>query len=262
MNRLVDYVKPNPGAVSSYVFWVAGGIWIATLFMIWITGAAVFLPTPLQTIQKFPDLWLHEGLGVRLFDSFTLNLEAVGIMSVFSFFLAISTVMPLFRPLATLVASGRFNGFVGLPFVFMTILHNPHRVKVALLVFGMSVFTVRALVRMIESIPKEQFDHSRTLRMGEWRVVWEVIVLGRFDEVMDILQINIAMGWMMLPMVEGLFRFVGGIGTLMLNEEKHLNLDAVFCALFVILIIGLIQDGLLGKLKNTICPYVLQGMER
>lgn len=259
-------MKPSSGAV-----WVLGGLWLGLMIFFWVSGAATFLPSPIETIQAFPNLWFTEGVGHELWVSFNLNLEATGIMVVLSLCLALSTAikincgryksLPLFRPLATLYSSGRFNGFVGLPLVFLTIFHNPHKVKVALLVFGMSVFTVMSLVHMMENIPGEQFDHSRTLRMSEFRVVWEVIVLGKFDEIIDIMRINIAMGWMMLPMVEGLFKFEGGIGAVMLNEEKHLNLDAVFCALFVILIVGLAQDAVIGWLKKMVCPYAFLGVE-
>lgn len=166
------------------------------------------------------------------------------------------------RPFALLVSSGRYNGMVGLPLVFMSLLHNPHRVKLAILLFGTGVFAVLSLVRMIDSIPSELFDHSRTLRMGEWRVMWEVVVLGRFDEALDILRVSAAMVYMMLPMVEGYFRFEGGVGVLMLTDSRHLNLDAVFAVMGVVLLIGFAQDWFIGRLRSTVCPYAEMQKER
>jgi NitT/TauT family transport system permease protein len=175
-------------------------------------------------------------------------------------YLAFTLVRAL--PFAVLVSSGRFNGMVGLPLVFLSLLHNPHWVKVALLMFGAGVFTVLSLTRMIESIPKELFDHSRTLRMGEWRVFWEVVVLGQFDQVLDIFRVNAAMIWVLLPMVEGYFRYEGGIGVLMLTESKHLNLDSVFAVMFVVMAVGFLQDWVLGQVRAMICPYADLGVER
>lgn len=119
-----------------------------------------------------------------------------------------------------------------------------------------------SFVRMVEAIPQELFDHSRTLRMSEWRVVWEVVVLGQFDQVLDIIRVQSAMLWMMLPMVEGYFRFEGGVGTLMLTEAKHLNLDSVFAIMFVVLVIGFVQDWILGQFRGIVCPYAELGKER
>jgi NitT/TauT family transport system permease protein len=183
-------------------------------------------------------------------------------MFVISYGLAVATVMPFFRPLATLVSLGRFCGFVGLPLVFMSVLQNTHSTKVALLVFGMGVYTVLSLTKLFDSVPKDLFDHSRTLRMGEWRVVWEVIILGTSAQVIDILRINIAMGWMMLPLVEGRYKSEGGVGALMEIENKHLNLDMVFCAMFLILVVGFLQDYLIGIFKAVAFEWSMLGMER
>src|SRR5437867_629398 len=84
--------------------------------------------------------------------------------------------------------------------------------QVALLVFGMTVFFVTSMLDVVAAIPKESFDHARTLRMGEWRTVWEVLVLGTAEKAMDVLRQNAAIGWMMLTMVEGISRSEGGVG--------------------------------------------------
>jgi NitT/TauT family transport system permease protein len=241
--------------------------WLMAFVFIWSMGAASYIPTPTQVLQAFPRVWNERGLGVNLFDSMQLNVEAVSIMFVLSYLIAISTMFPgkwgkLFRPLAVLVSSGRFNGFVGLPLIFASIFHNPHKVKIALLVFGMGVFTVLSLTKMFQNIGKDLFDHSRTLRMGEWRVIWEVLVLGTFDQVIDIVRINIAMGWMMLPMVEGRFKFEGGVGAMMEVDAKQFDYPAVFAVIIVILAVGLLQDFIIGMFKKIVCPYANLGLER
>src|SRR5258706_162560 len=82
----------------------------------------------------------------------------------------------------------------------------------------------------------------RTLGMTEWRAVWEVVVLGTADRALEALRQSAAMGWMMLTMVEGIVRSEGGIGAMMLNENKHLQLDAVFALIVVVLLVGVAQD--------------------
>ena len=259
--RVTHWFSPNKTGTSTTMF-VIGGFWLALMVFIWATGAASFIPSPLQVIHAFPRVWFERGLGTQLWTSMELNIEAVSIMFVLSYFISIATVMLFFRPLAVLVSSGRFNGFVGLPLIFASIFHNPHKVKIALLVFGMGVFTVLSLVKLFEGVAKDMFDHSRTLRMGEWRVVWEVLVLGTFDQVIDIMRINIAMGWMMLPMVEGRFKFEGGVGAMMEIDSKQFDYPAVFAVIAVILAVGLFQDYIIGLFKRIVCPYSELGLER
>jgi len=233
--------------------------WVAAFLLLWTYAAASYIPSPVEVLQALPGLW-DDGLGVQLWSSLTLNFEAVLLVSVFSLLLAYATAAPgiigrIMRPFALLVSSGRYNGMVGLPLVFMSLLHNPHWVKLALLLFGTGVFTLLSLVRMVDAIPAELYDHSRTLRMGEWRVLWEVVVLGTFDQALEIIRICAAMIYMMLPMVEGQFRFEGGVGVLMLTESKHLALDAVFALMGVMLLIGFTQDWVIGCLLKAVCPY-------
>jgi NitT/TauT family transport system permease protein len=115
---------------------------------------------------------------------------------------------------------------------------------------------------VVANIPKEEFDHARSLRMSNWRAVYEVIILGKADEAIEVLRQNAAIGWMMLTMVEGLVRSEGGIGTLMLNEGKHFHLDAVFAIQLTILFVGWVQDKFLGFIKNLLCPYANLTLER
>jgi NitT/TauT family transport system permease protein len=56
-------------------------------------------------------------------------------------------------------------------------------------------------------------------------------------------------------MVEGVVRAEGGIGTLMIDEQKHLRLDAVFALILVVLAVGALQDHALASLRRAVCPY-------
>lgn len=254
---------------SSSAMVVLGGFWLAMFLIVWATGAAAFIPSPLQTLKAFPRLWSDMSIGDALYSSLALNLTAVAIMFVISYSISIATVLPVrvlgfnpFKPLAMLVSTGRFNGFVGMPLVFASMFATAHSVKIALLVFGMGVFTVLSLVKLFQNVSKDLFDHSRTLRMNEWRVVWEVVCLGTFDQVIDVMRINIAMGWMMLPLVEGRYKFEGGVGALMEINAKQFDYPAVFATLFVILLVGMLQDWIIGVFRKMVCPYASLGLER
>jgi len=235
---------------------------IAVLLLVWTTSTYVFLPKPMDVWRAFVDLWNNEGLGQELIVSFLLNVQAMAWATVISLGLAYLTVVPVFQPIAHAVSKGRFLGMVGLTFFFTVIFASGHRLKVSLLVFGVAVFFVTSMIDVVAQVPKEKFDLARTLRMGEWRVVWEVIVLGRADAAFDAMRQNAAMGWMMLTMVEGISRSEGGIGALLLNQNKHFRLEAVFAIQIAILLIGLFQDYALGLAKKFLFPYANLQLEK
>jgi NitT/TauT family transport system permease protein len=126
----------------------------------------------------------------------------------------------------------------------------------------MTVFFVTSMAAVIAAIPKSDFDHARTLRMKEWRVVWEIVVLGTADKAFEVLRQNAAIGWMMLTMVEGIARSEGGVGVMLLNEQKHFMLAEVYAIQVVILTLGLFQDYMIGVLRKLFCPYADLKLER
>jgi NitT/TauT family transport system permease protein len=230
--------------------------------VVWFFSPFQVLPTPPEVFAALGKLWMEQGLGQELITSFMLNLEALAWTVAISLGLCYFTVMPAFRPIANAVARGRFLGLIGLTFVFTLMVGGGHRLKVALLVFGMTVFFVTSMAAEIAAIPKSKFDHARTLRMSEWRVVWEVVVLGTFDKAIEVFRQNAAIGWMMLTMVEGISRAEGGIGAMLLNQNKHFHLAEVFAIQLVILTVGLAQDFAIGFVKKLLCPYADLTLER
>src|SRR6185295_17765064 len=214
----------------------------ALALLFWWQSPFPLLPRPGEVWAAFRSLWFNDGLGRELFTSFTLNLEALALTLVVSLVLSYLTVLPVFRPITTAVSKGRFLSLIGLTLVFTLLVGGGHRLKVSLLLFSMTVFFVTSMAAVVQEIPREKFDYARTLRMGEWRVVWEVVVLGTADQALEVLRQNAAIGWMMLTMVEGISRSEGGVGALLLNQDKHFRLPQVFAIQITILVLGLFQD--------------------
>jgi NitT/TauT family transport system permease protein len=233
---------------------------VAVLF--WSFWNFPLAPKPWEIFGALKNLWFVEGLGHELMVSFMVNIHALTLTTVISLGLAYLTVLPVIRPVVGFVSKLRFLGLAGLTLFFTLVVGGGYELKVALLVFGTTVFFVTSMVDVVVSIPKEKFDHARTLKMGEWRTVFEVIVLGKLDVAIEILRQNAAIGWMMLSMVEGIVRSEGGIGALLLTQNKHFHLAEVFAIQFVILAVGILQDYLIGFLKKTICPYANLNLER
>jgi len=224
------------------------------LVALWFFYPSTFLPSPGETLSSFGDLWKN-GLGSELMTSFQLNLEAIGLSLIFTLLLAYATVVPIFRPIVAFFSKLRFLSLAGMTFFFTMAAANGHQLKLYLLVYSISVFFVTSMADVLNQIPKVQFDLARTLKMGEWRIVWEVIVLGQADKVFDALRQNAAIGWMMLTMIEGMSRSDGGIGTVLLNQNKHFHLNSVMAIQILILLVGLGQDYAIGMLKKLFCPY-------
>jgi NitT/TauT family transport system permease protein len=221
--------------------------------------AATFLsiplfPKPLAILAAWKELLGH-GLLHELLVSLRLNVEAIFFTTLLSLLLVYASLMPIVRPFVVFLSKNRAISFVGLTLFFTLATSGLHQFKLALLVYGMLVWFVTSMLSQLDCIPSEQYDHARTLGMSKWRIVWEVVVRGKADTVIDVMRENAAMGWMLLPMVEGVARAEGGIGVMLLNYNKYLRLDAVFALILTILIVVLAQDWFLRLCKSLLFPY-------
>ncbi len=259
MSDLRQAWVPN-GRVSSRSGAILVGGTIATLLACW-SLRPTFLPSLAEIAAAYPRLY-SQGLVDQMFVSVTTNLQAIGLTCLLTIPLAYLTVLPVARPLVRALSKGRFLGITGFVVLFTLLFGGGHALKVALLVFGLGVFLITSLYDIVEAIPREEFDHARTLRLGRWGSVLEVVVLGHLDAVIDAVRQNAAMGWVMLTMVEGLVRFEGGLGAMMLAEDKHLALAAVFAIQIVVLAIGILQDWAFVAVRRLFCPYANLTLER
>lgn len=260
MNQALEVFLPNRVISKQTVRWLVG-FQLMMLFFVWFFSPTLFLPKPKEVLQAFGEMWM-EGLGGELITSFYLNLQAIAVATLLSLVMAYLTVIPFFRPMILLLSKLRFLSMVGLTFFFTLMASTGHELKLYLLVFSVSVFFVTGMAEVVASVPKERFDLARTLRMGEWRVVYEVVIVGQSDKAFEVLRQNAAMGWMMLTMVEGISRSEGGVGAMLLNQNKHFHLSAVFAIQLSILLLGLAQDYAIGLLRKVFCPYAGLTLER
>ena len=235
---------------------------VLIFLLIWWQSPFAVLPRPGEVVSALGSLWMTQGLGPELWTSFKANLQALAITLFISLGLSYLTVLPVWRPVVTAVSKGRFIGLTGLTFIFTLVFGGGHPLKISLLVFGMSVFFVTSMASVVAAIPKERFDYARSLRLSEWRVVWEVVILGTADQAVEVLRQNAAMGWMMLTMVESISRSEGGVGAMLLNQNKHFHLAEVFAIQGLILIVGMVQDYGIGITKKLLLPYAALTLER
>jgi NitT/TauT family transport system permease protein len=251
--NLAYAVTPNRVVSPAALRWL-GLAWLAGLVAAWSASSFDVLPTPLEVMRAFRPL-AEQSLLPHLFASMRTNAVAMLWATAISLGLAYASVLPVVKPVAAFVAKTRFWGFTGITVLFTLWFRGGHQLKISLLVFGLTGFFVTAMIDEVQAIPQEKFDYARTLGMGEARVVWEVIVRGTLDRAFDVFRQNAAMGWMLLTMVETLVRSEGGIGVLLANQNKHMNLASVVALQSIVFGVGMGQDYLIGVAKNLVCPH-------
>jgi NitT/TauT family transport system permease protein len=116
-------------------------------------------------------------------------------------------------------------------------------------------FFVSTLVSNFESINSQEYDLCKTLRMNNWQTWYEVIIIGRIDQVVESMRQNFAITWLMITMIEGLSMSEGGLGVMLIKTNRPINLSKAFALLIIIFIVGMIFDYVLGKIRTWFFPY-------
>ena len=221
----------------------------------WELSGEGLIPGPAAIISSFFKVIGSAAFMENFLASLFLTFKGMGISIVIALVIAYLSLVPLFKPLADLVVRLRYRTLTGLIFLFSLLTSNGSQLKISLLIFGIVPFFVTSLLSIISDIDRQEQELCKTLRMGPWRTLWEIVIVGRLDQVLEVMRQNFAIAWMMITMVEGLSMSEGGLGTMLIKSNKYIDMGTVFALLLVIFLVGLFFDWLLGRLRAWLFPY-------
>lgn len=254
--NIKSWVRPFETLAKRDSFLISA-IWAFLVFVYWFiatSGAKKLFPSPVQVWQGFAALY-NEGLVVHIGSSLWLCLQATLISIVASLIIAYAYPIPLLRPFSKSMSQLRYLPLTGITFYLTILVTNARTMQVWVLVIFMSLYFITSLMAIIKDIPQEEIDHARSLKCSRWEILWEVIIKGRFDYVIDVLRQNLAITWMMLVTVESILVAAGGLGVLIKNSDKFMNHGRIFALQIVILVVGLTIDFTLNSVRKSLFRY-------
>jgi ABC-type nitrate/sulfonate/bicarbonate transport system permease component len=226
------------------------------IFTIWQINGGALIPKPIGILEKLGSVLTSDVFYDNLIASLVLTLKAIILATLIAMLFAYSYKIGILRPLVQFMITLRYLPLTGIIFVFTLISHNGGDLKLILLLFGIVPFFVTSMVAAIEEINPQLYDLCKTLRMNRWETLWRVVVKGRLDVVFEVMRQNFAICWLMITMVEGLSMSEGGIGTLLIKQNKTLELEYVFAIQTTLFILGIMFDFLLRTARNKFFKHV------
>lgn len=231
--------------------------WIVLLVTFWVIGTSGekhLFPNPQQVLKGFSELY-NEGLVVHIFNSLSLCFISIFLATLISLVFAYSWPIPLIKPISEFVTKFRFLPFTGLSFYIAMVVHEARNMQIWIMVIFLTTFLTTSLIAIVKNIPQEEFDHAKTLKCNRLEVLWQVIVLGRLDYVIDAIRQNLAITWMMLVTIESIVVASGGLGFLIKNSDKFMNHGRIIALQIIILLIGLGLDWFINFLRKALFRY-------
>ncbi|MBK6264938.1 hypothetical protein JKA74_07810 [Marivirga sp. S37H4] len=231
--------------------------WIGALLLIWFLtsmGERHLFPSPQQVLTGFVELY-NEGLVVHIASSLWLCVIAIFVAIIISLILTYLSTIPVIKPIAIAVSKLRYLPLTGITFYLAILISNARTMQIWVLVTFMSTYLTTSLLSMVNAIGEQEFDHARSLKCNRWEVLWEVVVKGRIDHVIEVIRQNLAIVWMMLVTVESILVAAGGLGFLIKNSDKFMNHGRIIALQIVILTLGLSIDFILSFIRKTFFRY-------
>lgn len=233
------------------------GVWMLMVIAYWIissSGTKHLFPTPAQVWEGFGALY-REGLVVHIASSLGLCLQSALISIVISLTIVYVSPLPALRPLAITLSKVRYLPLTGITFYMAILVSDARSMQVSVLVIFMSLYFITSLLGVLKDIPGEEIDHARSLKCTRWEVLWEVVIKGRMDYVLEVLRQNLAIIWMMLVTVESILVAAGGLGVLIKNSDKFMNHGRIVALQIIILVVGLLLDWALNTTRKSVFRY-------
>lgn len=249
-------VTPFEG-VNNNVRWIISSCWILLICLIWFissSGERHLFPSPTQVLNGLSELY-KEGLVIHIFSSLYLCFAAIFFAITISLTISYLSTAPIIKPLAVSLSKLRYLPLTGITFYMAILINDARNMQIWVLVVFMSTYLTTSLLSMINAIPQEEFDHARSLGCNRWEVLWEVVIKGRMDYVIDVIRQNLAIVWMMLVTVESILVAAGGLGFLIKNSDKFMNHGRIIALQIVILIVGLLIDFTLNYIRRVFFRY-------
>jgi ABC-type nitrate/sulfonate/bicarbonate transport system permease component len=231
--------------------------WIVTILAIWFLSTMDekhLFPSPAQVIKGMSELY-SEGLVVHIFSSLKLCFLSIFLAVILSMLFAYIWPIPLLKPVSEFVTKLRFLPFTGLSFYITMIVHDARNMQIWIMVIFLTTFLTTSLIAVISAIPQEEFDHAKSLKCSRFEILWEVIIKGRIDHVIDVIRQNLAITWMMLVTIESIVVAAGGLGFLIKNSDKFMNHGRIIALQIIILLIGLSLDWTINYVRKALFRY-------
>jgi NitT/TauT family transport system permease protein len=224
----------------------------------WQLAGKGLIPRPSDILSSFGNMMSgtqgDEFLD-NLFRSLSITIQGMGISLIIALFISYLSLIPLFNPIANFIIKCRYLTLAGLNFTFIVFTNNPYQLKISLLIFGIVPFFVTSFMSILDGINTQEYDLCKTLRMNNWQTMWEVVIVGRLDQAIEVMRQNFAISWMMITTVEGLNMGGGGLGTMFVKFTRFIEQGNLYVLLVVIFFLGIFFDYILGQIRHWLFPY-------
>lgn len=243
-----------------------GGIALLILAWFGITSGSQpimppsIFPHPMRVLAAFPKMIAENNLVINTCRSIALNLagyiEAVAIAVPAGFLIGL---FPLFRgSLQRPVDAFRYVPLTAVTGLFILWFGLGVDMKVHFLALGILIYLLPVVVSRIDEVDDIFVKTVYTLGATNWQTIRTVFMPAVLAKLSDDIRVLTAISWTYIIIAESLGN-EGGLGALIWRlGQRQGKVDALFALLFLIIVIGFLQDKIFTYLDKELFPHKYQ----
>jgi NitT/TauT family transport system permease protein len=251
-------------STSKYIWQLQLTGWLI-LFAIWflVTNFGLInthiMPTPLKTWNAFLEMKEDDSLVDNIL--FSLRINVVGYLKCIIAALVVGFAIGLSPQVRKMfsqqVNALRFVPITALMGIFIAISGLTIMTKINFLAFGIWVYLVPVVVQRIDEVNVTHLQMMKTLGASFWQTVRYVTWRSVIARLSDDIRILVGISWTYIIVAE-LAGIQGGLGSLIFLGERQSNVGKVYAVIFIIVIIGIIQDAIFKLIDRLLFRFKYQ----
>ena len=214
------------------------------------------LPSPSVVLSSFPELHFQDLLIQNMI--FSIKINVLGYLQAVLISIPLGFIIGLYTPIGAVVSryvdAIRYIPLTAVTGLFIAWFGIYLNMKVQFLAFGVFVYLLPVVVQRVKEVDEVYVQTAQTLGATSWQTIIKVFVPGVLSRLSDDIRVLTAISWTYIIVAE-LVNNEGGVGSLIFRAARQSRLDKVFALLFVIIVIGVLQDKIFLWLDRRVFKF-------
>ena len=253
--------------VPVWLTWVLGVLPIFAILLLWwaVTAGAqpesrvispTILPSPVEVVKSFPELWFDRALTRNLAISFTRVLGG--------FALAVAIVFPLgvlmgaftkikvaFNPLSV------FGAYLPIPTLVpltLSLFGTGEGQKIAFLALAFGIYLLPLIVGAVDAVDDTYLKTAYTLGANRTQTVQKVLLAISWPDIYQAMRLGFGVGWSYILLAE-MVDIGKGLGGIIMTSQRRGPREHIYLVLLVIVLVAFLTDRAWAAAGRRLFPY-------
>ena len=254
-------------AVPTWLAWLLGVIPIAVLLVIWLGATSgptaeermispTILPSPVEVVQSFPQLWFDRALTRNLAVSFGRVVAGFALALVVAFPLGVlmgsfTKVKAAFNPLTV------FGAYLPIPTLVpltLSLFGTGELQKVVFLAIAFAIYLTPLFVAAVDDVDDIYLKTAYTLGADRQQAVRRVLLPISWPDIYQAMRLGFGVGWSYILLAE-MVDVGRGLGGIIITSQRRGPREHIYLVLLIIVAVAFLTDRLWVALGRRLFPY-------